>query len=107
MPPASRRPGPAFARWQQLAFFCVAMMVATGWLTRADVLQSPNRFLQDTFVSLLGRDVDDEQIVIVEIDDKSIAALGRWPWRRAYHAELIDRLSEGSPRSIGMDLLLT
>lgn len=107
MPPASRRPGPAFARWQQLAFFCVAMMVATGWLTRADVLQSPNRFLQDTFVSLLGRDVDDGQIVIVAIDDKSIAALGRWPWRRAYHAELIDRLSEGSPRSIGMDLLLT
>ena len=38
MPPASRRPGLTFARWQQLTFFCVAMMVATGWLTRADVL---------------------------------------------------------------------
>jgi len=31
-------------------------------------------------------------VVIVAIDDASIAELGRWPWRRALHAALLDRL---------------
>ncbi len=32
------------------------------------------------------------RIVIVDIDDKSLAALGRWPWSRQRMAELVDAL---------------
>ncbi|MCH2000164.1 CHASE2 domain-containing protein, partial [Achromobacter xylosoxidans] len=42
-------------------------------------------------VALTGRDISPD-IVIVAIDDSSIDALGRWPWRRAVHAALLDRL---------------
>ncbi|QEA13476.1 CHASE2 domain-containing protein [Comamonas flocculans] len=45
-------------------------------------------------------------IVLVAIDDRSIAAIGRWPWRRALHAELIGRISAQRPRAIGLDVLL-
>ncbi|QXL83331.1 CHASE2 domain-containing protein [Comamonas sp. NLF-1-9] len=45
-------------------------------------------------------------IVLVAIDDRSIAAIGRWPWRRALHAELIGRISAQQPRAIGLDVLL-
>ncbi|MGL1530689.1 CHASE2 domain-containing protein, partial [Vibrio parahaemolyticus] len=31
-------------------------------------------------------------IVIVAIDDASIESIGRWPWRRAVHAALLERL---------------
>ena len=30
-----------------------------------------------------------DDVVIVAVDDPSIAALGRWPWRRALHAALL------------------
>ncbi|MEO8298020.1 MAG: CHASE2 domain-containing protein [Burkholderiales bacterium] len=33
------------------------------------------------------------EIVVVAIDDASLAALGEWPWSREIHARLIDRLS--------------
>jgi len=39
-----------------------------------------------------------QDVVIVAVDDASIAELGRWPWRRALHAALIDRLSEFARR---------
>ena len=35
-----------------------------------------------------------DQIVIVAIDDQSIANIGRWPWSRDVHAKAIERLSE-------------
>jgi hypothetical protein len=34
-----------------------------------------------------------DRIAIIAIDDQSIANIGRWPWPRDVHAELIDKLA--------------
>ena len=34
----------------------------------------------------------DERIVIIDIDEKSLAGVGRWPWRRHRVAALVDEL---------------
>lgn len=41
-----------------------------------------------------------DRIAVVAIDDTSIANLGRWPWPRDVHAQLIDRLTEAGARTI-------
>ncbi|RZL86791.1 MAG: CHASE2 domain-containing protein, partial [Variovorax sp.] len=46
-------------------------------------------------------------IVIVAIDDRSLADVGRWPWGRVVQAELLDRVTAGQPRAVGLDLILT
>ncbi|MCC7356973.1 adenylate/guanylate cyclase domain-containing protein [Candidatus Uhrbacteria bacterium] len=43
-------------------------------------------------------------IAIVSIDDASIAQLGRWPWSRSVHAQLINKLTEAGVRVIGYDV---
>jgi CHASE2 domain-containing sensor protein len=45
-----------------------------------------------------------DQVVIVAIDQESLATLGRWPWSRAQHARLIDRLREAGVAAIGFDV---
>jgi adenylate cyclase len=44
------------------------------------------------------------RIVVIGIDDRSIALVGRWPWSRATHAELIDILVADGARVIGYDV---
>jgi CHASE2 domain-containing sensor protein len=46
-------------------------------------------------------------IVVVAIDDASIAQIGRWPWRRAVHAALLDRLRMLGARAVAFDVLMT
>lgn len=46
-------------------------------------------------------------IVLVAIDDESIAQLGRWPFPRKRHAELIDKLTEAGALAIGFDILFS
>ena len=46
-----------------------------------------------------------EPAVIVEIDEKSLAKIGQWPWPRVRMAELVDRVAEQKPLVIGIDLL--
>ncbi|VAW83087.1 Serine/threonine protein kinase [hydrothermal vent metagenome] len=45
-----------------------------------------------------------DAVVVVAIDDKSIDALGAWPWPRDRLAEVIDRLSRFKPKTIGLML---
>jgi len=47
-------------------------------------------------------------VVIVEIDDRSIAEIGRWPWSRRILAQFLDRIAvAGKPKLIGLDLFFT
>lgn len=44
------------------------------------------------------------QIVLVGIDDKSQAELGRWPWPRRVQAELVNRLTDAGVKRIAFDM---
>jgi CHASE2 domain-containing sensor protein len=58
-------------------------------------------------LSAAGRPAADQHILLVTIDDTSLAALGKWPWDRSFHAQLIDKLQAKHPRSITLDILLS
>lgn len=46
-----------------------------------------------------------EQVVIVAIDEASLEQLGRWPWSRRQHAQLLDALTAMKPAAVGFDIL--
>lgn len=41
-----------------------------------------------------------DRIAVIAIDDQSIANIGRWPWPRDIHAQLIDQLSAARAKTI-------
>ncbi len=45
-------------------------------------------------------------VVVVDIDEKSLQALGQWPWPRVILAQLINKVSRSQPSAIGLDILL-
>jgi len=47
----------------------------------------------------------DPRIAIVDVDERSLAALGQWPWRRDRLGALVDRLRESGARTIALDLV--
>jgi len=46
-------------------------------------------------------------IVIVAIDENSLSRLGRWPWSRQIHADLIQRLKQENTLAIGLDIVFS
>lgn len=46
----------------------------------------------------------DPRVAIIAIDDAAMARLGRWPWPRTVHAQLIDKISQAKPLAIGYDV---
>lgn len=58
-------------------------------------------------LSRLAPPAADPDIVLVTIDDPSLQALGRWPWPRATHAELLAKLQAAKPKAILLDILFS
>lgn len=77
----------------------LTLVLASGWTTRLD----------NAFYDAHMRYWDyrpGHAVVIVAIDPKSLAALGNWPWPRAVHARLLDRLTDAGVRAVGMDITM-
>ena len=78
----------------------VTLLILSGLSWRADT------WFYDSITHATSHPADD-RIVVVAIDQKSLAELGRWPWSRRVHAELINRLTAAGVRGIGLDILLS
>ncbi len=84
-----------------LALALLALVLAAGgWLWRAD------RLIYDAAMALWTRPAPAD-VVIIAIDDASIDAIGRWPWKRSVHATLLDQLAAARPRALLLDLVLS
>lgn len=84
----------------------LALSVLVVWLTLAQATVRADHLVYDRWVDLKSGPPS-EQIVVVAIDNRSIEALGRWPWPRTTHAALIDRLGQAQAKAVGYDVLFT
>ncbi|MBI4777424.1 CHASE2 domain-containing protein [Candidatus Desantisbacteria bacterium] len=78
----------------------VSILYGNGWLDRLEWI------VYDLKFQLRGKTAVDKNIVIVAIDEQSLKDIGRWPWNRSCHTELINKLSRAGARTIALDVLL-
>ncbi|WP_340643689.1 CHASE2 domain-containing protein [Phenylobacterium sp.] len=83
-----------------LATAAAAGSAGSALLARADGA------VYDLLAGLNGRPAD-PSIIIIAIDDRSLAELGRWPWPRARHAALLNTLAPMRPEAVIYDVLFT
>ena len=73
------------------------------WRTRLELLASDVRM--NLF---LNKEIQkDKRIVVVDIDEKSLAQEGRWPWSRKKLSVLVDKLSQAGAIVIGFDMIFS
>ena len=103
-------PKAARTRAQQRRFewtlLAMALLALVAWLSPPGQLAGPNHLIQDLGLRALARPPHPD-IVLVAVDDRSIATIGRWPWRRALHAQLLQTISAQQPQAIGLDILFS
>ena len=93
-------------RWLEWLVLTSILLACVAW---ASVQQQPralNAIMQD-LAGWVSAPQARSDIVIVAIDDASLQSVGRWPWRRAVHAQLLHSIAAGQPAAIGIDVLFS
>ena len=71
-----------------------------------DSFGRPRQLLFDHFQRWFPRVPASEPVTIVAIDDRTLAAVGQWPWPRNKLATLIDAIAAQKPLAIGLDIYM-
>jgi len=91
----------SYGKYILILFLCLIL----GLFAYLDIFSTFDSKLQDKL--LRQSSPVDMEIVVVAIDDQSLEDLGRFPWPRYVHAELIRILSQGQPAAIGIDIIFS
>lgn len=62
--------------------------------------------LFDAYQRIVPRPVDRFPVIIIDIDDASLAAIGRWPWPRTQLARLVEATHRLGALAVGLDILM-
>ena len=89
-----------------LIYAGLGLAALTGVVGMSSPVQRLDLLMLDTAMSLMRAPAPSD-IVIVAVDDASLDAFGRWPWPRAMHAELLQRIAMGKPKAVGLQLILS
>jgi adenylate cyclase len=86
---------------------CVALLVGIAALRVVDPppIQELRVRTFDSFQLIEPRVKTARPVRIVNIDEKSLARFGQWPWPRTLVADLVENLSRLQPAAIGFDVL--
>jgi serine/threonine-protein kinase len=86
--------------WNSDWFLGLAITIVFVIAAGTPALQGLERIAYDWGVRATDRAPSD-RIAVIAIDDASIANIGRWPWPRDIHAEMIRKLSASGAKVIG------
>lgn len=59
----------------------------------------------DRYQRLMPRERTEQPVLVVEIDSRSLAEYGQWPWPRDQIAQLLMKIQAGKPLAVGLDML--
>ncbi|EJL82734.1 putative transmembrane sensor domain protein [Polaromonas sp. CF318] len=95
--------------WPRIAVTLIPLVFAllhAGGVMRLGVLQRLDDIIYDARLRATMPRTLDERIVIVDIDEKSLAEVGRWPWGRNKLAELVEELQDRQKTALmGFDVV--
>ncbi len=92
---------------RRLSIAAVVMTLAAVALTiaRPPLLNRLDNDLYDALTRSAGREPPGGRVVIVDIDEQSLADVGQWPWPRDVVARLIERIRAGGAAAVALDIV--
>ncbi|HUR89867.1 MAG TPA: adenylate/guanylate cyclase domain-containing protein [Ramlibacter sp.] len=100
-----RNPRASF-RWALVAILA-ALAIAMQWVSPSvPIASSLDYLVGDRLHQVLSSAEPENRIVVVDLDESSIATFGPWPWPRARVADLLDALAgQYGARMVGVDIV--
>jgi adenylate cyclase len=98
---------PSAATITRLAILAAAVVLTawSQWSAQPASVRVADEWLRDRFIRLQATSAPESRILVVDIDEATLAAYP-WPWTRSRQAELVERLLELQARGVALDIVM-
>ncbi|MRX11577.1 CHASE2 domain-containing protein [Pseudoduganella sp. FT25W] len=94
-------------RWL-LPLVAVLLTASAEWLAPPGSAYLAEEWLRDRYIRLQATSAEEPRVLIVDVDEASLAAIGPWPWPRSRLADLVEILiADYQSRGVALDITLS
>lgn len=90
-----------------LLFLFSALSLSSAYLFLPEHYHSLDSRVRDFYFKYRGPQKASDDIVIIDIDEKSIKELGQWPWERSKVAMILENLRDYGVGGIALDIIFS
>lgn len=96
-----------FIKRKILFFLTIFLLLILSYLNFDKTTSNFDEKIRDIFFEIRGEIPTTQKVIIVDIDEKSISAIGQWPFGRDYMAQVLANLTNAGAGIIGIDIIFS
>ena len=89
-----------------LSFLLILVLLISLKIINPSFIQSISYLSFDLYQKVFAEKKDSD-VVIIDIDEKSLGKFGQFPWNRNVFAKILNQLQTSNPKAIGFDIFFT
>ena len=89
-----------------LIFSFILIILIVIKIANPSLIKSVSYLSFDLYQKVFAQEVETD-VVIVDIDEKSLGKFGQFPWNRNIFAKILDQLNSSLPKAVGFDIFFT
>ena len=90
-----------------LTFFVLLIFLITIKIANPSFVKSISFISFDLYQKIFPLEKNETEVIIIDIDEKSLGKFGQFPWSRSVFAKIIENVNETNPKAIGFDIFFT
>ena len=90
-----------------LILLILLILLITLKVVNPSFIKSISYLSFDLYQKVFPLEKKDSNVVIVDIDEKSLIKFGQFPWSRSVFAKILEKISATEPKAIGFDIFFT
>ena len=90
-----------------LIFFLLLILLISLKTFNPNFIKSISYLSFDLYQKIIPLNKQDSEVIIIDIDEKSLGTFGQFPWSRSVFAKIIENVNQANPKAIGFDVFFS
>ena len=90
-----------------ITFFILLLILISIKIANPSFVKSISFISFDLYQKIFPLEKNETEVVIIDIDEKSLGKFGQFPWSRSVFAKILENVNATNPKAIGFDVFFT
>ena len=90
-----------------ISFSIILLFLILVRIQNPEFVKSISNISFDSYQKIFQYNDKQDEIVIVDIDEPSLAKFGQFPWSRNIFSKILDNINQQNPKSVGFDIFFS
>ena len=90
-----------------ITYLVILILLVSLKINNPSFVKSISYLSFDLYQKIFTLNKNDSDVIIIDIDEKSLGKFGQFPWSRSVFASILEKVNKDQPKAVGFDIFFT